>query len=104
MPDEQDDEGYDGQFVQIYGDKYAKDREHPQVAYQRFVSKRLITFTCVQCTKTVTQWRYPSRGPKYCSDSCRDEAHTEQTRERVRRYRERKAKQAPQPPPPTSPA
>ncbi len=104
MTDEQDYEGYDGQTVKVYGDKHARAREHPQVAYERSVSKRRITFTCVQCQQTVTQWRYPSRGPKYCSDPCRDEAHAEQIRERVRRYRERKAKQAPQQSPPTSPA
>lgn len=105
MADEQDYyEGYESQTVKIYGDKVARARKHPQIAYERQVEKRKITFVCAQCTKTVIQWRYPSRGPKYCSASCRDEAHTEQTRERVRRYRERKAKQAPSPPPPTSPA
>ena len=46
---------------------------------------------------TVTQWRSSSRDPKYCSDTYRDEAHAEQTRERVRRNRERKAKQGQKP-------
>jgi 2-oxo-4-hydroxy-4-carboxy--5-ureidoimidazoline (OHCU) decarboxylase len=64
-------------------------------AYERIVKQRQITFQCMQCRKTVTQWHYPSRGPRYCSDECRDEAHKEQTRERVRRYRERKAAQQP---------
>lgn len=91
-------------IVKVYGDKAMRQyiqaraergQEIPP-AYERTVEQRLIPFVCEHCHTTVTQWRYPSRGPRYCSDACRNEAHREQTRERVRRYRERKAQQVDQ--------
>ena len=91
----------ESQVVKVYGDKamhqYIQARmekgQSIPPAYERIVEQRQITFQCAQCKTTVTQWRYPSRGPSYCSDACRDAAHLVQTKERVRRYRERKAKQ-----------
>jgi Helicase conserved C-terminal domain len=92
----------ESKVVKVYGDKAmhqyiqaqeARGLSTPLAAYERVVEQRQITFTCAQCRKTVTQWRYPSRGPRYCSDECRDEAQREQTRKRVQRYRERKGQQ-----------
>lgn len=92
----------ESKVVKVYGDKAmhqyiqaqeARGQSAPLAAYERVVEQRQITFICAQCKKTVTQWRYPSRGPRYCKDECRDEAQREQTKERVRRYRERKAAQ-----------
>jgi SNF2 family DNA or RNA helicase len=92
----------ESKVVKVYGDnamhqyiqaQAARGQSVPLAAYERVVEQRLVTFTCAQCHTTVTQWRYPSRGPSYCRDECRDEVHKKQTRERVRRYRERKAAQ-----------
>src|ERR1019366_5732750 len=88
----------ESKIVKVYGDKamrqYIQARaEKGQTippAYERIVEQKLVTIVCEHCHATVRQWRYPSRGPNYCSDECRDEAHREQTRERGRRYRERK--------------
>lgn len=90
----------ESKVIKIYGDKamrqYIQARaEKGQTippAYERIVEQKLVTIVCERCQSTVTEWRYPSRGPSYCSDECRQEAHRAQTRERVRRYRERKGK------------
>jgi len=49
-------------------------------------------FTCSICGKTVTQQRFPSHVPKYCSAACKEsqpnqEAMREQTRLRVAAWR-----------------
>lgn len=47
----------------------------PQVrGYERVVTAREVTFTCLQCEQTVTQERMPGPLPSYCSDRCRLDA------------------------------
>ena len=57
--------------------------------YTREIATRPVMFTCTWCQDTVTQQRFPGPLPAYCSEGCKKEAQREQTRERVRRYRER---------------
>ena len=54
---------------------------------QRRLKKRTVTFTCTVCGKTVTQQRFPSHLPKYCSDTCKETDTREKTRERVAAWR-----------------
>ncbi len=55
----------------------------------RLVSTRAITFTCVQCGQEVTEQRFPSHTPLYCSNpACKQEANRVKTRERVAKYRQ----------------
>lgn len=63
-----------------------------QQLVSRRVKKRAVTFTCSICGKTVTQQRFPSHLPKYCSEVCKAsqpnrEAMREQTRLRVAAWR-----------------
>lgn len=83
-----DPEG-ESKLVNVYGDKFAKARPHPYVAYQRMISTHEVTFVCAVCGKTVTQQRYPGRSPRYCSDSCEEEGRREKTRVRVKKLRAR---------------
>jgi hypothetical protein len=53
----------------------------------RHVDAREVTFTCAQCNKTVTQWRFPGPLPKYCTDECKAEARRESQRELMRQRR-----------------
>jgi len=79
----------ESKLVDVYGDKFAKARPHPQVAFQRMISTSEVTFVCSVCGKTVTQYRYPGRSPRYCSDPCEEEGRREKTRERVKKLRAR---------------
>jgi len=58
-------------------------------SYRREITTRPVSFTCIWCQITVTQQRFPGPVPVYCSADCKAAAQREQTRERVRRYRER---------------
>lgn len=79
----------ESKLVNIYGDKFAKARPRPQVAFQRMISTHEVTFVCTICEKTVTQQCYPGRSPRYCSGPCEDEGRREKTRERVKKLRAR---------------
>jgi hypothetical protein len=79
----------ESKLVNVYGDKFAKARSHPQVAFQRMISTHEVTFVCTICGKTVTQHRYPGCSPRYCSDPCEEEGRREKTRERVKKLRAR---------------
>jgi len=79
----------ESKLVDVYGDKFAKARPHPQVAFQRMISTSEVTFVCSVCGKTVTQDRYPGRSPRYCSDPCEEEGRRKKTRERVKKLRTR---------------
>jgi len=47
----------------------------PQIKpYERTVTSRPVTFTCLYCEQTVTQERMPGPSPAYCSDRCRLDA------------------------------
>ncbi len=83
-----DPEG-ESKLVDVYGDKFAKTRPHPYVAYQRLMSTQQVTFVCAVCGKTVTQQRYPGRAPRYCGDPCEEEGRREKTRARVKNLRAR---------------
>jgi glycerol-3-phosphate dehydrogenase len=84
-------EEHDSKTIKVYGDKHAKARKYAQPAYERVVHTREITFPCSRCQQQVTQYHFPGPIPKYCSESClkaaRQEITRQQTRERVRRYR-----------------
>jgi hypothetical protein len=80
-------------IVPVYGDKVAKQRKHPTIAYERKLQARLITFTCCVCKETVTQWRFPSKTPLYCKPACQEAARREKTRKRVQALRERRRNQ-----------
>ncbi len=80
----------ESKLVDVYGDTLAKAHAHPHVAYQRLISTRQVTFVCTICGKTVTQQRYPGRGPSYCSEMCEDEGRRKKTQERVKRLRTRR--------------
>ncbi len=56
--------------------------------YTRTIMSRRVTFPCQRCGAVVTQQRFPSPTPAYCGDACAAEARREQTRARVRRFRE----------------
>ena len=54
----------------------------------RTVYTRSITFTCAWCKQQVTEQRYPSHTPLYCSKpACKQEATRVKTRERVASWR-----------------
>ena len=54
----------------------------------RLVQTRAVTFTCVQCGREVTEQRFPSHAPLYCSNpTCKQEANRMKTRARVANYR-----------------
>ncbi len=56
--------------------------------YTRTIVSRRVTFTCQRCGTEVTQQRFPGPTPAYCGEACAAEARREQTRVRVRRFRE----------------
>ncbi len=56
--------------------------------YTRTIVSRPVTFTCQRCGAVVTQQRFPGPTPAYCGEDCAAEARREQTRARVRRFRE----------------
>jgi hypothetical protein len=63
-----------------------------QQIVNRRIKKRAVTFHCKVCGTTVTQQRFPSHLPKYCSDACKDslknrDATREETRQRVAAWR-----------------
>jgi hypothetical protein len=80
------DQPLTSQAVSVYGDSEAK-------AYTRMVSMREVTFTCAICHETVTQLRYPSRTPLYCSDACKEERRAQRNEERVRKQREKRKRE-----------
>lgn len=84
-------------IISVYGDHLAKEKNRIP-AYTRMLSTRLITFTCKVCGTTVTQERYPSHEPLYCSDACQMQGTRakKRERERIRRAKEREQKQAEQ--------
>ncbi len=54
----------------------------------RVYTTRSITFTCVQCGREVTEQRFPSHTPLYCSNpACKKEGNRLKTRARVAKYR-----------------
>jgi hypothetical protein len=56
-----------------------------QQVVSRRVKKRAVTFTCSVCGETVTQQRFPSHLPRYCSDACQESnASSDATREKTR--------------------
>ena len=61
-------------------------------SYTRTIQTRQITFKCAYCGARVTQQRYPSPKPMYCTDTCRKEVEKEQTRLRVKRLRAERKK------------
>src|SRR5262245_50812246 len=71
--------------VMIYG-------ESPELAYSRRSAAKPITFICVVCGKAKTEYRYPGFKPKYCSDSCSNQAAEERNERRVAQQREKRRK------------
>ncbi len=54
----------------------------------RVYTSRAITFTCVQCGREVTEQRFPSHTPLYCSNpACKKEGNRLKTRARVEKHR-----------------
>lgn len=78
------------QRVAIIGDQEARSRGD-MPAFHRTRTTRAITFRCAWCTTEVTQERYPSPKPRYCSDTCEKEAGREKTRKRVQKFREQRS-------------
>ncbi len=62
----------------------------PNVAYQRRSEGRPVTFTCILCGKEQTEYRYPGFLPKYCGDSCSQQAAEERNARRVAQQREKR--------------
>jgi len=87
--DEMSKQEYESKTVNVYGDKFAREK-NPVPAYQRQLSTRPTTFTCIVCHQTVTQERYPGPAPKYCSDACKAEHEATRNEERVRKQREKR--------------
>jgi hypothetical protein len=86
---------YDSKIVNVYGDKQAKEKNRIP-AYQRQLSTRPVTFTCVVCQRKLTQERYPGPTPRYCSEECFTKHEKERNEERVRKQREKRREQAAQ--------
>ena len=80
---------FDIKVVSVYGDAQAKEKNLIP-AYQRTLRTRPIVFTCAICGKEVTQERFPSPRPHYCSEACETEGIRIKTRQRARRRREKK--------------
>src|SRR6266700_1096163 len=74
------------QIIEVYG-------QSQEQAYSRIVPMREVTFICCVCGKTVTQLRYPSRLPRYCSDTCKAEREEQRNEERVRKQREKRQRE-----------
>ena len=75
----------ESQRVAVIGDEEARARGATP-AFQRTRTTREMTFTCAWCTQTVTQQRYPSPKPMYCTETCEQEAQREKTRVRVQNF------------------
>src|SRR5579859_2266292 len=63
---------------------------HKRESYSRSITTKSITFVCAHCGQTVTQQRYPSPKPMYCTAVCKKEVEREQTRLRVQNLRAKK--------------
>lgn len=74
------------QIVEVFG-------QSQEQAYSRIVPMREVTFNCCICGRTVTQLRYPSRLPRYCSDTCKAEREEQRNEERVRKQREKRQRE-----------
>lgn len=61
-----------------------------QQAYSRRAAAKPVTFTCVVCGTTKTEYRYPGFKPKYCSDKCANQAAEERNERRVAQQREKR--------------
>jgi hypothetical protein len=61
-------------------------------AYSRHAIAKPVTFTCVVCGTTKTEYRYPGKKPKYCSDTCYNQAASERNERRVAQQREKRRK------------
>lgn len=59
-------------------------------AYSRTLTTRLVTFTCQQCGKQVSQQRFPGPAPRYCTEACKQKARRVGTLARVHRFRARR--------------
>jgi len=75
--------------VEIFGD-LADVLPYTQPVYCRTIETRPVTFTYAECTRTVTQQRFPGPVPRYCGDWCRYQAQRMRTRVRVREHRARR--------------
>ena len=65
------------------------ERETGTRSQTRLVHTRPVTFTCIQCGREVTEQRFPSHIPLYCSNpACKREANRRKTRARVAKYRQ----------------
>jgi hypothetical protein len=66
--------------------------------YTRTLREREVTFTCVICGITVTEFRYPGPLPHYCGEDCRrvdeniDNEHAAQRMARLRAARKKEAR------------
>lgn len=61
-----------------------------ELAYARRSTARPVTFLCSICKHEHTEYRYPGKKPRYCSDTCRAIAAEERNEERVRKQREKR--------------
>jgi endogenous inhibitor of DNA gyrase (YacG/DUF329 family) len=76
--------GRNGLTLWEYGGPPPRLRNGEQLVSRR-VKMRTVTFTCSACGQTVTQQRFPSHVPKYCSDACKQtESKSLATREKTR--------------------
>lgn len=89
IPEKQQERAPASQVIEIVGDAAAHQRGATP-AYQRTIHTRPVTFTCTGCRQTVTQQLFPGPTPRYCSETCREEARRQQTLERVRLLRDRR--------------
>ena len=62
-------------------------------AFRRRWVTQPLTFTCVQCHKTVTQERYPGPVPRYCSQACKDVSAAAKVEEIRAKDRDRKRRE-----------
>src|SRR5262245_61963086 len=71
------------QTIRVFG-------QAEQQAYERTVTMREVTFTCIVCHQQTTQLRYPGPLPRYCSEDCRTVQAQILNQERVRKQREKR--------------
>ena len=67
--------------------------KQPRKAYSRTLTTRLVTFTCQQCGKQVSQQRFPGPRPRYCTEACKQKALRAGTLARVHHFRARQQEQ-----------
>jgi hypothetical protein len=72
-------------LVGVYGNS-------SQQAYSRRSEAKPVTFMCVVCGTTKTEYRYPGFKPRYCSDTCSNQAAEERNEQRVAQQREKRRK------------